>query len=376
MYLEQQRNRLNFSKKDKVLFLQGPAGSFFSRFSSYVKEKGAQTFHVNFNLGDKFFNPNKNSFDFKDNISEWPKYLENLILKKRINKIYMLNDCRPYHYNIVPLLKKLNMNFYVFEEGYFRPNHLTLEPIGVNANSKYVYFEQNLYVREIDTISMRKPFLPKFLERAIYSILSLGDKIYFKNYISFRKIDPFSKFYLETMNSIVFFKEKFTKKLYKSKKNYALIALQLNDDTQIKFHSFFENMEDYFLFLIKKIRSHRHDQEILVKSHPKDLYHASKLQHLFKDMENVHFIFEGELSDYFENANFVIVNNSTSGIQAIEKGKNIFACGNSAYLKKRYLNINEMENDLDIFLNDHKKMQPFVNLNKFKLSTQIKGKFY
>ena len=43
-------------------------------------------------------------------------------------------------------------------------------------------------------------------------------------------------------------------------------------------------MEDYFLFLIKKIRSHRHDQEILVKSHPKDLYHASKLQHLFKDM--------------------------------------------------------------------------------------------
>ena len=58
-----------------------------------------------------------------------------------------------------------------------------------------------------------------------------------------------------------------------------------------------------------------------------------------KDMENVHFIFEGELSDYFENANFVIVNNSTSGIQAIEKGQNIFACGNSAYLKKRYLNV-------------------------------------
>ena len=54
MYLEQQRKRLNFSKKDKVLFLQGPAGSFFSRFSFYVKEKGAQTFHVNFNLGDKF----------------------------------------------------------------------------------------------------------------------------------------------------------------------------------------------------------------------------------------------------------------------------------------------------------------------------------
>jgi capsule polysaccharide modification protein KpsS len=93
-------------------------------------------------------------------------------------------------------------------------------------------------------------------------------------------------------------------------------------------------------------------------------------------MENVHFIFEGELADHFENANFVIVNNSTSGIQAIEKGKKIFACGNSAYLKKRYLNVNEMENDLDIFLNDHKNMQPFVNLNKLKLSTQIKGKFY
>ena len=110
----------------------------------------------------------------------------------------------------------------------------------------------------------------------------MGDKIYFKNYISFRKIDPFSKLYFETMNSLVFFKEKITQKLYKSKKNYALIALQLNDDTQIKFHSFFENMEDYFLFLIKKIRSHRHDQEILVKSHPKDLYYASKLQHLVK----------------------------------------------------------------------------------------------
>ena len=376
MYLDKQGNKLSFRRGDRILFLQGPAGSFFNRLAMHAKDEGANIFHINFNLGDKFFNPKKNSYDFKGEINEWPNYLENFLKKKKINRVYMLNDCRPYHKNIISTLRNNNLDFYVFEDGYFRPNHLTLEFNGVNANSQFIYFEEKAKKEKIETLRIKNSLYPKLIERILYSVLSVGNSIFFKNYVAYRKIDPFSKLYFEIMNSLVYFIKLFAISSYNPKKKYVLVVMQLNDDTQTKFHSFFKNMEDYLSFVVKKIRANNANQEILIKAHPKDLYHAYKLNRLMKDEKNVFFIYKGDSADYLEAADYVIVNNSTSAIRAIMEGKNIFACGNSAYLKKRYSNISEMEKDLDAFLQYKKNTQQFVNLDKLKISSQIKGKFH
>ena len=242
--------------------------------------------------------------------------------------------------------------------------------------SQFIYFEEKAKKEKIETLRIKNSLYPKLIERILYSVLSVGNSIFFKNYVAYRKIDPFSKLYFEIMNSLVYFIKLFAISSYNPKKKYVLVVMQLNDDTQTKFHSFFKNMEDYLSFVVKKIRANNANQEILIKAHPKDLYHAYKLNRLMKDEKNVFFIYKGDSADYLEAADYVIVNNSTSAIRAIMEGKNIFACGNSAYLKKRYSNISEMEKDLDAFLQYKKNTQQFVNLDKLKISSQIKGKFH
>ena len=46
-------NRLLLS--ERVLLLQGPMGSFFNRFSAWLKDHDIQCFKVNLNGGDQFF---------------------------------------------------------------------------------------------------------------------------------------------------------------------------------------------------------------------------------------------------------------------------------------------------------------------------------
>lgn len=47
----------------------------------------------------------------------------------------MFNDCRPLHKIAIKVAKSLKIPYFIFEEGYIRPNFITLENKGVNANS-------------------------------------------------------------------------------------------------------------------------------------------------------------------------------------------------------------------------------------------------
>ena len=121
--------------KDNVLLLQGPVGPFFSRIAEDLSQRGFVVHKINFNGGDKLFYRLSNAVDYAGSPEEWPDYLKVFIKKNQITRIYVFGDCRHYHRTARKLARQLAIDFFVFEEGYIRPDYITLECDGVNGFS-------------------------------------------------------------------------------------------------------------------------------------------------------------------------------------------------------------------------------------------------
>ena len=123
------------NSQESALFLQGPVGPFFSRVSAEFKERGFNVHKINFNGGDKLFFRQGNAVDYVGATEDWSNYLKHFAEKNAISRIYVFGDCRVYHRYAKQVAEALNIQFYVFEEGYLRPNYITLERGGVNGFS-------------------------------------------------------------------------------------------------------------------------------------------------------------------------------------------------------------------------------------------------
>ena len=130
-------NRLLLS--ERVLLLQGPMGSFFNRFSSWLKDHDIQCFKVNLNGGDQFFSRSfEYNFDFTGTYADFSTWIEDLLLSQEIDAVVCFGDCRKYHQAAKKVALKHRINFFAFEEGYIRPNYITFEQDGVNFFSNFL----------------------------------------------------------------------------------------------------------------------------------------------------------------------------------------------------------------------------------------------
>ena len=116
-----------------VLLLQGPVGPFFARFQRDLQAAGARVTKINFNLGDCLFHPGGEQY--RGTMAQWPEWLEARLRALDIDVVFLFGDCRPVHQAAHAVATRLGIEVGVFEEGYLRPDFITLERHGVNGNS-------------------------------------------------------------------------------------------------------------------------------------------------------------------------------------------------------------------------------------------------
>jgi len=74
--------------------------------------------------------------DFCGREPEWPQFLDRLIVERAVSDVMILfGDCRPLHRAAIRVAQSRGLRVYVVEEGYFRPDWITLEEGGVNGYS-------------------------------------------------------------------------------------------------------------------------------------------------------------------------------------------------------------------------------------------------
>jgi capsular polysaccharide export protein len=119
----------------RVLFLQGPASSFFSHLGVVLARRGHAVHRINFHGGDQVFWQLPDAVNYRGRDRNWAAFLERMILQRGITDIILFGDCRPRHSVAVAVARRLQILVHVFEEGYIRPNWVTLEVGGVNGHS-------------------------------------------------------------------------------------------------------------------------------------------------------------------------------------------------------------------------------------------------
>jgi len=123
----------------RFLFLQGPPGPFFHGLAQALVQRGAMVRRIHLNGGDEHDWPSPiggvPATSYRGRPSRWPGFVERVLREEQITDLVLFGDCRPMHVAAHQMAQRAGVRVHVFEEGYIRPNWLTLERGGVNGHS-------------------------------------------------------------------------------------------------------------------------------------------------------------------------------------------------------------------------------------------------
>jgi capsular polysaccharide export protein len=334
-------------KDKRIVLLQGPVGPFFRRLAKDLTWAGASVCKINFNGGDWLFYPG-DATSFRGTPEEWPAFFEAFVLKKEIDIVLLFGDCRPIHEIAHAVAEKLGLEVGVFEEGYIRPDYITLERFGVNARSSLPktpvsYLNTQECPPPDEPLAVGHPFRLTAVWAMLYYAASHLLRPVFRHYKHHRP--------LNIWEGLFWLRGFWRRRHYKNKERhieptlcgplsgkYFLVPLQVPIDSQVMIHSGYQLMDGFIQEVIASFAAAADQDHYLVfKHHPLDRgYHdhtrlIAKLATAHGVGTRVLYIHDQNLAPLLDHARGVVVINSTVGFSAIHHGCPVKACGVAFY---------------------------------------------
>ena len=380
----------HYSNKN-ILLLQGPVGAFFYALGKDLRSHGNRVFKINFNAGDWCFYPRGNCY--RDKPENFATYLQKFIKTHQIDAVVLFGDCRPIHQQALEVIRPLSLDIFVFEEGYIRPNHITLEQIGVNGNSLLPktaeYYLEKTAITPHHTASLGNTFWHTALRAIVYYLAATVGYPFFRRYRHHRPLHIGEGWY--------WVRGTFRKWLYQRREKgleekltqsmagrYFLVPLQLPGDAQVRYHSDFDSIEAFIRTIITSFAQNApKDTSLVIKQHPLDRGYndyAPLIRQLAQSLcidDRVMYIHDQNLPRLLRNARGVVVINSTVGLSALYHHAPTKVCGEAVY------DIPQLcyQGDLDHFWQEANEFE--VNrelfakyINYLENRCQINGSFY
>lgn len=262
------------SLQDKsILFLQGPMGLFFKKIESSYAKKGVKTYKIGFTMGDQIFSNRKSYIPFREKPELWEDFITEFLLQKNIDKVFLFGDCRYYQHIARTVAYRLKIDVYVFEEGYIRPDYITMEKFGVNGFSTLPR-DPNFYkthkLKQIEKPQRSKPSqICRVFSATLYyafSNLFYFKYPYYRHHRDFSAIkEAFFGFRSLLRKGIYQFTEKHYLPFIRKEisKKYYFVPLQTHNDFQILKHSRYRSIEKFILEVLESFAHHAPDDHYL-----------------------------------------------------------------------------------------------------------------
>lgn len=341
------KNGLDKYKYKKVLMLQGPIGPFFNRLAKDLKSVGAEVYKINFNAGDCLFYP-KNYIPFKGSIKEWPEFVERILEEKKIDVVMLFGDCRYMHRIARKIADKKGIEVGVFEEGYVRPDYITLDKYGVNGYSRLPK-DPDFYLNLPESEAPKSSPVGQTLLLSIgIAFLYWSAAIFFRfRYPRYRHHRPLKASEALKIIPYAWRKIKYSilesgiqKKLttdYSGK--FFLVPLQVYSDSQIIVHSDYFSNQNFMEEVIESFsRNAPKDTVLVFKHHPIDRGYNDYTEFLNETTKKHKlpksrwiYIHDQHLPTLLSHARGVVLVNSTVGLQALYHGCPMKVCGRAIY---------------------------------------------
>lgn len=332
----------------RFLFLQGPPGPFFYELAMALKPHVGGVYRINLSGGDKHDWPGQ-AADYRGTIKNWPLYVDNFICRHGITDIVLFGDCRPVHHLAALLARLRGIHIHVFEEGYIRPDWMTLERDGVNGFSLFERDPLTLLsiAGALPDLPNLPPITAAFRRRARDSFQHYRAVVFGRLLLRY----PFYRSHRQgsiILEGIGWLKRwalrkwkerKATEALTKIEgQPFVLFPMQLSGDYQIRAHSPFTSMAMAVEYVIASFARYApRDMVLLIKEHPLDVSLGSwprtiaRLAMKYGVRSRVMHIDGGDLGELCEAARGMVCVNSTSGTLALAAGTPVIVLGEAVY---------------------------------------------
>ena len=330
------------------LFLQGPPGPLFRRLAKAICENGASVHRINICGGDLRDFPDA-AANFRGRFSEWPAFVDRFMRERQITDLILFGDCRPYHASALGLAELRGIRTHVLEEGYLRPDWMTLEPQAVNARSTLPrngewFFQE---ARRLPPERELPPITASFRRRARDSYW------YYHRLVTGRLLGVFPHYRSHRPGPIpvegLGWAWKFLRDRGRTKQTakvlsaiegepFFIFPLQLSTDYQIRTHSVFPDMQSAATYVIESFAANAPgDVQLLLKTHPLDSSFfdwrrfVRRIAQRLNIEGRIHVIGGGDLEALAGTCRGLICVNSTSATLALAQGTPVCAVGEAIY---------------------------------------------
>ena len=376
----------------RFLFLQGVSSPFFARLADRLVADGNEVAKVNFNCGDAVYWMPRKAWSFRDNLSGLPGWLAEKFEAHGFTDVVLFGDRRPIHVSAVACAKQFGSTVHVFEEGYFRPNWVTLERGGVNRFSALPrdpdwYLRQAPRVAEVMHQRVHTPLSIRAAHDIAYHLANIGNFIGYGGYRTHRPYNALVEYagLARRFASLRLHESRdraICDQLIKGKTPFFLLPLQLDSDAQIREFSHFPDMVEVIDTVLSSFaRTAPGGIHLLIKNHPLDTGFTDYTRVIARIAAEcgvkgrVHFIETGDANPLLEHAQGVVMVNSTVGTAALEARKPVKTLADPIYNLPGLT----FQGDLDDFWSTDER--PDVNLmSAFRKivmhTTLVNGGFY
>jgi capsule polysaccharide modification protein KpsS len=308
-------------------------GPFFRWVAKRLRNSGAHVSKISFNVADLvYYFPLPDSHLYRGSNVEWPEYLASYIAQRRVTKVILFGDCRPYHRAAIGCVQRLGIEFYVFEEGYLRPNFITFERGGVNGFSSLPR-DPALYASMDPEPGFCAPVIKHDFARAAlhsitYSLLYSVFRWLTPRYVHHRDLNSIRQglYWLrggfrKALSS--FLDRRSATKIVNGEFEYFLVPLQVHLDSQIS-HSNFRDVTEFIEFVVRSFARNANEKSNLVlKVHPLDRPYRNyrplieALRRKYALGSRLHYIDVINLPAALQRARGTVVINSTVGLSSL-----------------------------------------------------------
>ena len=335
--------------QQRCLLLQGPMGPFFERLAETLRAHGQQVWKVNFNGGDDRYYRGPNRIAFTGSLAQWPARFRELLSSLQIDAVVLFGQSRPWHEAAIEEARLAGVTVFVLEEGYVRPDFITLEVGGVNAESSLPR-DPAFYRRLTPT----PPPLPlptgqRFRDAAgfamAYALAMWWGRKDYPHYQHHRCLHPVKEglrwvrgggrkwWYRWQERHLLSFLA-----APAQHKRFFFVPLQVHNDAQISHHSPFHDVAEFIDAVLASFARHAPaDTALVIKHHPLDRPYkdyGDQIQKRVAELglaSRVLYVHDLHLPTLLKHARGVVTVNSTTGLQSLYHGTPVITLGECLY---------------------------------------------
>jgi capsule polysaccharide modification protein KpsS len=361
------------------------------RFADDLRAAGVAVTKVNLHAGEALFFPD--AVAYRGTRNEWPAFVRGLLRERSIDAVFVYGDCRPYHRMAIEVARELGVAVWVLEEGYLRPDWITLERDGVNGNS-HLSRDPDFYRRMARTLpepDAPEPVGDAFLPSALYSIANACAITWFSSgYPSYEHHRPMHALYqtrawVTSAARKQWFGYRERHELDEIVRSfsgrYFFVPLQVHCDFQLD-HSRFDDIPEFVEEVVSTFaRVAREDEAIVIKHHPMDRAYREYGAYM-RDLARRHglgrrlrYVHDLHLPTLLKHARGTVTINSTVGLSSLHHGTPVKTMGYAVYDMPGLTH----QGSLEDFFRDPGRVDPelYDGFRKYLIHTnQANGSYY